>query len=303
VWPVFVCAERYQGGYVEPPEDKMAKNYRLPLILSTVMLFAFGADADAKKKKKRKGPPPTGWQEVNEGQPQCYYTPDWLSLNEIDRRMKRSEAMDEVLNQWRGQRDDGVAMKEQVIDDVETVLLGRPEKIEAFVADNLVQCEAGNVGAWTTWTKGLKASLTVGECNHPLDYTMFDYLDIGTGWQRPLKICKGDRIKISGTVNDQYRTSDSSPWITVVGDPAQPTSGGDEPCNIEGCMAGMLVMKFVGKATGFETIVPVGVSAVFSAPEDGEISYRINDTSFYDNIWHTSGSVIDHTAIEVSPAK
>ena len=68
-------------------------------------------------------------------------------------------------------------------------------------------------------------------------------------------------------------------------------------------MAGMLIMKFVGKATGFETIVPVGVSAVFTAPEDGEISYRINDTSFYDNKWHQSGSVIDHTAIEVSPAQ
>ena len=77
-------------------------------------------------------------------------------------------------------------------------------------------------------------------------------------------------------------------------DPAQPTSGADAPCNIEGCMAGMLIMKFVGKATGFETIVPVEKKAVFSAPEDGEVSYRINDTSFYDNKWHRSGSVIDH---------
>ena len=83
---------------------------------------------------------------------------------------------------------------EGVIDDVETVLLGRPEKIEAFVADNLTQCLAGNAGAWSQWAKGLKSALTAGECNHPLDYTMFDYLDIGTGWQRPLKICKGDRF-------------------------------------------------------------------------------------------------------------
>ena len=65
----------------------------------------------------------------------------------------------------------------------------------------------------------------------------------------------------------------------------------------------MLIMKFVGKATGFETIVPVGTSAVFTAPEDGQVSYRINDTSFYDNQWHKSGSVIDHTSIEISPAK
>jgi len=282
----------------------MVRKYCVPLIVSCLLVLSFGADAEAKKKKKkRKGPPPTGWQEVEEGQPHCYYPPDWSTFNEIDRRMKRSEAMDEALNQWRGQRNDGVSMKEQTIDDVETVLLGRPEKIESFLADNLVQCESGNTASWAAWTKGLKAALTVGECNHPLDYTMFDYLDIGTGWQRPLKICKGDKIRLSGTAKDQYRTSDSTPWITVLGDPAQPTTGSDDPCNIEGCLAGMLIMKFVGKATGFETIVPVGASAVFTAPEDGEISYRINDTSFFDNVWHKSGSVIDHTAIEVSPAK
>ena len=68
-------------------------------------------------------------------------------------------------------------------------------------------------------------------------------------------------------------------------------------------MAGMLMMRFVGKGSGIESIVPVGTEAFFTAPEDGEISYRINDTSFYDNTWHKSGSVIDHTAIEVSPAK
>ena len=62
-------------------------------------------------------------------------------------------------------------------------------------------------------------------------------------------------------------------------------------------------MRFVGKGSGIESIVPVGTKAVFTAPEDGEISYRVNDTSFYDNAWHQSGSVIDHTAIEVSPAQ
>ena len=274
-----------------------------PLVVCTTLSLVFAASADAKKKKKKKGPPPVGWQDVSDGQPQCYYPPQWDSFNEIDRRMKRSEGMDEALNQWRGQRDDGVSFNGDVIDAVETVLLGRPEKIEAFLADNVVRCEKGDSAGWEQWAKGLKSALTAGECNHPLDYTMFDYLDIGTGWQRPLKICKGDRIVISGTVKDLYRLSDESPWINVSGDPAQPTSGADAPCNIEGCMAGMLIMKFVGKATGFETIVPVGQKAVFSAPEDGEVSYRINDTSFYDNKWHRSGSVIDHTAIEISPAQ
>ena len=72
--------------------------------------------------------------------------------------------------------------------------------------------------------------------------------------------------------------------------------------NLEGCKAGMLIMKHVGKS-GMESVVLVGSSATFTAPEDGEISYRINDTTFYDNTWKQSGSVIDHTSIEVSPAE
>lgn len=278
---------------------------RFATLMALLMMAAWSTDADAKrkKKKKRKGETPVGWVDSDEGQPACYYQPKWDSLNEIDRRMKRSEAMDEVLNQWRGQRNDGVSFDEDLIDEIETTLLGRPEKIEAFVAANTEQCVANDMGAWKSWGKGQKAALTVGECNHPLDYTMFDYLDIGTGWQRPLRICKGDRIRLTGTLNDQYRLSDESPWITVEGDPAQPTTGAEWPCNLEGCFAGMLVMRFVGKGSGIESIVPVGNKAVFTAPEDGEISYRINDTSFYDNTWHKSGSVIDHTAIEVSPAQ
>ena len=64
----------------------------------------------------------------------------------------------------------------------------------------------------------------------------------------------------------------------------------------------MLIMKHVGKS-GMESVVLVGSSATFTAPEDGEISYRINDTTFYDNSYKQSGSIIDHTSIEVSPAE
>ena len=282
----------------------MTRIVRLPLILAALLVLGSSADAEAKKKrkKKRKGPPPTGWVDSDEGQPACYHSPQWDALNEIDRRMKRSEAMDEVLNQWRGQRSDGLSFDESVIDDVETVLLGRPEKIEKFIADNVTQCLSGDQMEWQRWAKGLKAVLTAGECNTPLDYTMFDYLDIGTGWQRPLKICKGNRIRISGSHKDLYRIADGTPWINVDGDPNKPTLSPEWPCNLEGCKEGMLTMRFVGKS-GMESIVPVGTSTNFTAPEDGEISYRINDNSFYDNIWHQSGSVIDHTSIEVSPAQ
>ena len=276
--------------------------FRFVLFLSLMFTVFAAPDADAKRRKK-KGPPPVGWQAGEEGQPQCYYAPQWDTLTEIDRRMKRSEAMDDVLNQWRGQRNDGVEFDEGLVEEVETVLLGRPEKIESVVASNQEKCLAGDVGAWQSWARTLKAELTAGECNHPLDYTMFDYLDIGTGWQRPLKICKGNRIQIKGSSKDQYRLKDSGAWITVEGDTATPTTGSEWPCNIEGCFEGMLIMKHVGAKSGMETIIPVGTSAIYTATEDGEISYRINDTSFFDNTWHKSGSVIDHTSIEISPAE
>ena len=274
------------------------------IILFSAFALTFFAPVDAEaKRRKNKGPPPAGWQAGEEGKPQCYFSPQWATLNEIDRRMKRSEAMDEMLNQWRGQRSDGVEFDEMLIEEVETVLLGRPNKIEAVIASNQAKCQAGDTAAWQSWARTLKAELTAGECNTPLDYTMFDYLDIGTGWQRPLKICKGNRIVIKGSTMDKYRLKDSGPWINVEGDPATPTTGAEWPCNIEGCFEGMMIMKFVGAKSGMETIIPVGTRAVYTATEDGEISYRINDTSFFDNKWHKSGSVIDHTAIEISPAE
>ena len=52
---------------------------------------------------------------------------------------------------------------------------------------------------WQSWLRALPGKLTAGECMLPLDYTMFDYLEIGTGWQRPLSICQGNKIRISGT--------------------------------------------------------------------------------------------------------
>ena len=130
----------------------------------------------------------------------------------------------------------------------------------------------------------------------------FRLLDIGVGWQRTLPMCSGDRVRISGTASDKYRIADGGPWINVEGDTSQPTIGTDAPCNLEGCFAGMLIAQFTGKS-GVVTVFPVGSEKNFTAPEDGEIAYRINDTQFFDNVWHKSGGLIDHTSIEISPAR
>ena len=69
---------------------------------------------------------------------------------------------------------------------------------------------------------------------------------------------------------------------------------------MEGCHPGTLVMKYTTQS-GVETLYPVSPELIFEAPEHGTIEYRINDDTFFDNVWFKNGSIIDHTAIEVSP--
>lgn len=279
----------------------------VPLLVALSLMALASSDAEAKKKKKAPPPPKVGWQQEEGWKNACYFPPDWGSLTEIDRRTARAKALDEMKAQWAGGRSDGVSFTEQTVEDAETTLLGRPELIEQVATENLTLCQGvatGKAGPdqWQSWLRALPGKLTAGECAVHLDYTMFDYLDIGTGWQRPLGMCQGDKVRISGTVKDKYRVRDDGPWITVAGDAATPTSGGDWPCNVGGCLEGMLVARFVTEA-GVEIILPVGTELVFTAPEHGELSYRINDTTFYDNTWFKSGTITDRTAIEISPAQ
>ena len=281
------------------------------LVLGSAALIGAGllSSGDALAKKKKKGgdePPPVGWVQPEGAAHACYYPPAWGVLNTTERKMARGVALDEMKGQWLGKRDDGVSFSEDTVDMVETTLLGRPEKIEDFAGLNLQQClkSAGGGGpaAWGSWLKAMPERLTVGECMQPLDYTMFDYLDIGTGWQRPLRVCEGDKIRIAGTAKDRYRITEGGEFINVDGDTSQPAVGSDYPCNIEGCFAGQLIMRFVSDA-GVESILPVGSERIWIAPEHGEITYRINDTVYFDNAWFRQGSMDDHTAIEISPVE
>lgn len=261
------------------------------------------------KKKKKKGEEEVvlvGWQTQEGWAGECYYPPQWDTMNDSDRRMARANTLDEMLKQWNGSKGDGIDLGEDTAMDVETTLLGRPEDVEDVAAQNLIYCQKAMVGGgsseWKSWLKGLPAVLTAGECRQPLDYTMFDYLSIGTGWQRPLSICQGETIRLSGTVKDKFRVTDDGPWINVEGDPDSVVAGTELPCNVEGCFQGQLIMKFVADS-GWEKIEPVGAELTFTAPEHGTISYRINDDVFHDNEWYKSRGIEDHTAIEVSPAK
>ena len=267
----------------------------------TWMLLIMMAEA---KKPKVPPPPPVGWVREANWKGDCYYPPDFGGMQEADRKMARASTLDQMKAQWLGQREDGVTFDANVVDDVETTLLGRPVQIEAVAAQNLEKCKAvmagGSVDSWASFLGSLKGKLTAGECLQPLTYTLFDYLDIGTGWQRPIILCQGNKAHITGTVSDKYRVKDDGPWITVEGDKSMPATGADMPCNIEGCFFGQLVGKFVTDK-GVEVVFPIGSGTVFEAPENGTMYYQINDTVWYDNKYYKSSTIEDRTAITVDP--
>lgn len=259
--------------------------------------------------KKPTGPvaPLEGWHKVSETATfACYHPPQFSALDEVQRKLKRAEALDAMMTQWKGEREDGIKFKDGVVDEVETTLFGDMNKVETVAIKNLEFCKTASSGGssdgWGSWLNQLPGQLTAGECFNHFDYTMYDYLEIDTGWQRSMPICKDDKVRISGTSKDRFRLTDKGDWINVGGDPGDPTSGTEMPCNIEGCYRGMLILKFVTDA-GVETIYPVGEELVFNAPENGTLSYRINDDTFYDNTWYQAGGIIDHASVEISPAQ
>ncbi len=278
------------------------------ILVALLLILPFGAEAKRRKKKKNKDEsagPRIGWVAVGEAGGQCYFPPDFddPDLNKFDRRQKRAEALNEILGQWSGNRNDGVSFDPGMVESVRTVLLGTPERIEGFAQRNAEQCEkamtGGGVAAWETWAEGARGRLTEGDCpTPPMEYTAFDYLQINNNWQIPISVCKNDRVIIKGTKRDQYRLTKDGPWMNVAGTDG-PTEG--LPCSIEGCKRGMLIMKF-RPAEGPEVILPVGEQTEFTAPNHGEITVMVNDDQLSDNEWRMRGRVQDHTSIEISAA-
>ena len=264
------------------------------------------------KKKKEEAPPPVGWHKVEATKKdpgwrgECYYPPDFEALNTTERRVARQVALEQIKKQWLGQRDEIVSFDARMVDDLDTVLLGRPEAIETVATKNAELCQpvmasGGDTGAWSSWLSSLPRTLTAGECNTPLDYQLIQYLDLGQGWQERIPMCKGNRATIQASASDQYRVQQGGEWINAEGDLMQASTDPSLPCNFEGCYVGMLIGRFVTDG-GIETVFPIGLEKVFEAPEHGVFSFTINDTTAWDNEWHSSGTITDHTAITVSPA-
>ncbi|MCB9664851.1 MAG: hypothetical protein H6732_12120 [Alphaproteobacteria bacterium] len=260
-------------------------------------------------KKKKKGDEPAaplvGWHQAEGATGACWHAPDFESLGIADRRQARSETLTAILAQWKGEREDGVAFDGRLVENVETVLLGLPEKIETIAPKNLELCTkamaGGGTAAWDQWVQSLPRSLTKGECARPLDDTIFWYADLGMGWQGGTSICSDDKVKIWASAADEYRVDDNGPWINAAGDMSKPTAGLDGYlCTTEGCYAGQLLVRFRGQS-GAEVIMPVGLELIYSPPEHGQIEFAINDTTYFNNVWRVVRGIQHRTAVTYEP--
>lgn len=259
------------------------------------------------KKAKAPPPPPVGWAKEEGWAGDCYYPKDLSKLSEIDRRMERSPMVEAMQSQWSGGRDDGVSFDEIMVARLNEVLMSKPTAVEAVAAGNLEQCMAfrkgGPVSVWEDYLRALPAQLTEGDCTKPLTYTLFNYLDIGSGWQQPIPMCKENRAHIFATASDKYRITDNGPWITAAGDPAIRSIDPQYPCHDnENCFAGQLIGRFE-TSKGVEIIFPIGVDTVFRAPENGTLYISINDYNWFDNRYFKTVAIEDRTSVTIEPAQ
>ena len=228
------------------------------MIVSFLFLAACGP-----KKKVVVEKPKVGWVHEEASSTACYYPPNFEKLDTLERKEAQSAAFDAIVEQWRGSKNDGVKIREELIEGVETVLLGDMSKVEITVKDNLSYCKQyasskSSLPQWQSWVSGLPSKLTEGECNYHFRDTVLDYVEVDTEWMpaSPLRICKGDKIQITAAPKDRYRIDEGGPWITVQGNLDVPTAGSEShPCNTEGCFAGQLILRF--KSESMEEVIPV----------------------------------------------
>lgn len=274
------------------------RTYFLPLLL------VFTCAAKKPKKGAAPPPPPVGWYTQEGWTGECYNPPDFAALGTVDRRSGRDEALRAMMEQWSGRHGGSPSFESTHVDAVETVLLGTPEKIEIAASENHAECvkamAGGGTDAWGSWLKGLPARMLKGVCRRPLDDMMFWYLDLGSGWQFQASICDDDVVEITATESDKYRVDDGTDWIDVNGDRSKPATGPDYPCNLEGCYAGQLIMRFRGES-GAVVIKPVNGRLVFDPPEHGSIEITVNDTSYFNNVFRIQGGLQDRTGVTYTP--
>jgi len=266
--------------------------------LSSVLLLALASGACGKKAPAA-AQVIEGWHQKSGWKAACYFPRDYRDTD----RVAQNDVRENMMAQWRGERDDGVSFSTSVLERLETALLSKPDAVKGVARQNLEYCAKvmsgeAQVSEWQGWIGGLATTLTEGDCKWPpLRYQQHDYLEVDQGWQFEGRVCKGDRIRIEVSALDYYRVSDSGPWINAEGDTSQQALGENYACTIEGCYVGTVIYRFTGE-DGSITIGPVGTQLEFTAKQHGILHLQVNDDgTWFDNVWRKKGSLIDHAAI------
>lgn len=278
------------------------------LVLVPCLMLSVAGKKD-KKKKKGKKDERVGWVKPSEeASGACYYKPNFEEMTSGPRKIARSEAIEAVLSQWKGERGDGVTMPEKYAYDIETVLLGDPKDIEVIIDENTEWCEKRMAGeatdaAWAEWVAGLSTRLTKGECKGSLlPREMHDYLNISGEWHMKMPFCKGDKVIVSASTKDLYRVREGGPWITIAGELGKSVTGDQWACTLEGCYHGTLVARFRNYDGTIEQIFPVGSGATeYTCPDHGYLEVMINDDAWHDNVWKVEGGMQHHAGVSYLP--
>ena len=120
--------------------------------------------------------PKVGWHQEETWTLACYHPPQYDTMLEMERRDSWQGSMDAMLQQWGGQRGDGVSVDESTLDQIDFQFSAYPQKVEQVSQENLEKCRQVATGQlpkddWHTWIKGLPTQLTAGECRtHFLRY-------------------------------------------------------------------------------------------------------------------------------------
>ena len=306
----------------------------------TLLLVALAATAllatpaFAKKKKKKKGeeeaPPPVGKMLV--GKMECWNPPDFAKLGHGDRTMARSDALVYLQDLVNGRIMSGdFQIKDlEELEFFETAFLGRPQLLDDWLTTNLEKCKAVGEGKtpasdYLAYLSRIGRELEAGECYKPLSYEYHNFMDVQSGWQFRLHVCKGDKFmaETTGLENGKYTVSDTGKYkgnvyITADGFPVPnagkyygvkelPADVTAEAAGARGVVAeepwGAVVMRFEHEDGSMTQYHLLGARLEFEAPEHGFISFTVNDTQFYDNKFHDYKGGIDYLGLDIYPAE
>jgi hypothetical protein len=282
------------------------------VVFCSLCLLSAPAFALKKKKKRKKGEveaPPVG--RVVIGDWTCYGPPDFAKMNNSTRRSARSSALDYLTELVNGQLQKGFLLEGDPLLLFETAFLGRPQLLDTWLAANFAQCKLAAAGKlssadYSYWMGSQARELEEGECYKPLTYELHDYIDILTGWQLRLHMCKGDSILIETTdkENGQFTLEDTgkpkkNTYITAAGDPDRPEAG--ETGVVTDMPAGALVMRFEAEDESMTKYILVGMGVKFTADQHGYISFSINDTTYFDNAFRNVKGAKDYLSLDIYP--